>query len=194
MNYHTNNFLQEHAGEKLHPLCGQPRCGFFSAAMLVVPLFANPTGLEELCDFRMVAFQRPAQSRRIELLVTQREVCAVDNQKLHHRLVTTDGGPVQARSAEEATAIDVSAFLQQKLCRLNVAVARGNVQSFRNELLIAFRRRRFAPLAIAYSFLTFSVSVAAMLQPAQGIVRRDSGDRLSDSRVESFSGTSFQTP
>src|SRR5689334_3152999 len=90
-------------------------------------LFTNSTGPEELGDFCMVALQRPAQSCRVELLVTQREVCAVVDQKLHHRLVTMDGGPVQAGSAEEASTIDVSAFLQQKLCHLNVTVAGGNV-------------------------------------------------------------------
>src|SRR5579864_2803079 len=45
-----------------------------------------------------------------------------------------------------------------------------------------------------YAFLTFSVSVAAMLHPAQGIVRRDRSYGLGDSRVESFSSTSLLAP
>ena len=48
-------------------------------------------------------------------------------QKLHHRLVTIDRGPVQSRSAEEATTIDISAFFQQKLCDRDIAVAGSDV-------------------------------------------------------------------
>src|SRR6478609_426347 len=119
-----------------------------AASTYVISLFANSTGLEQLRDFQMLAFQRPAQSCRVELLVAQGEVRAVADQELHHRLVTMDGGPVQPWSAKETATIDVSALLQQKLCHLSVAVAGGNVQRFRDELLIAFGRRRFAPLAI----------------------------------------------
>ena len=67
-----------------------------------------------------------------------------------HRLIRTNlnGGPVQSWSTEESARVDVSAFFQQKLCHLNVAVAGGNMERFRDELQVAFRRRRFAPLAI----------------------------------------------
>src|SRR5690242_20783153 len=101
--------MQEHGCEKLP---GAP----FALSTHVVSLLTNSTSLEQVRDFQMLAFQRPAQSCRVELLVAQGEVRAVADQKLHHRLVTTDGCPVQTGSAEEAATIDVSAFFQQKLC------------------------------------------------------------------------------
>src|SRR5690348_2519726 len=80
--------MQEHGCEKLP---GAP----FAPSTHLVSLLTNSTSLEQVSDFQMLAFQRPAQSCRVELLVAQGEVRAVADQTLHHRLVATDGCPVQ---------------------------------------------------------------------------------------------------